>query len=169
MNALSSPQPLRVASSRMIVIDVDGDDEEEETEESKCSVNENEFARAASVATREKARTALKYDALRERTSRLNRKTTESSAFASIRADEPIEEEDVFYDAFEFLPTQHDVTLEEVSDEEEDDEIRDLRSAHRNRAPDQVGQWMEPLEPDGMSFSTFVPNTRYPHNTTTWP
>ena len=140
----------------MIVID---DEEEEETEESKCFVNEHEFARAASVATSEKIRTTLKYDALRERTSRLNiesRKTTETSAFASIRADEPIEEEDVFYDAFEYLPSRHDVTVEEVSDEE-DDEISDFRSARRNRAPDQGGQWMEPLEPVEMSFSTFVP------------
>ena len=88
----------------MIVIDDDDDDddnddddeeEEEETEESKCFVNEHEFARAASVATSEKVRTTLKYKALRERTSRRNiesRKTTETSAFASIRADEPIEE-----------------------------------------------------------------------------
>mmetsp|Transcript_2184 Transcript_2184/g.4012 ORF Transcript_2184/g.4012 Transcript_2184/m.4012 type:complete len:238 (+) Transcript_2184:1907-2620(+) len=63
--------------------------------------------------------------------------------------------EDIFYDALEFLPTEPDVDIEDVSDEE-DDEIRDLRSARRNGVPS-VGQWMEPLEPDGISYSTFAP------------
>ena len=156
-SASSPPQPLRADSSRMIVIDVDDDDDEEE--DSKFFVNGNEFAGAASVATREKAQTALKRDSPRECASRLDiesLKTTETSAFAGIRADESIEEEDVFYDAFEYLPSRHDVTLEEVS-AQEDDEIRDLRTARRNRAPDHGVQWMEPLEPVGVSFSTFVP------------
>ena len=65
------------------------------------------------------------------------------------------EEEEVFYDALEFLPKQKnkddDVTVEDVSDVE-DDEIRDLRSVQRNRVPSRG--WMEPLE-EGFSFSTF--------------
>ena len=74
------------------------------------------------------------------------------------------EEEEVFYDALEFLPKQKnkddDVTVEDVSDVE-DDEIRDLRSVQRNRVPSRG--WMEPLElegplePEGYSFSTFSP------------
>ena len=66
------------------------------------------------------------------------------------------EEEEVFYDALAFLPKEKnkddDVTVEDVSDVE-DDEIRDLRSVQSNLSP-AVG-WMEPLEPEGLSFSTF--------------
>ena len=64
---------------------------------------------------------------------------------------EPSKEEDTFYDAVEFLPKQHDVAVQDVFDEE-NDEIRDLRSIQRNRAPGQ-GQWMEPV---GYSYSTFA-------------
>lgn len=60
-----------------------------------------------------------------------------------------------FYDALEYIPAQHDVTVEDVSDNE-DEEIRDLGSARRNRTPSR-GQWMEPIamEPPGLSYSTF--------------
>ena len=63
------------------------------------------------------------------------------------------EEEEVFYDALEFLPKQKkddDVTVEDVSDVE-DDEIRDLRL----KSSPSRGCWMEPLEQEGFSFSTF--------------
>ncbi len=77
-----------------------------------------------------------------------------------IPADESIKKEDIFYDAFEYLPTPPDVTMEDVTMEDvsndEDDEIRDLRSAPRNRAPGEEEQRREPLEPIGISFSTYV-------------
>ena len=65
---------------------------------------------------------------------------------------------DVFYDALESLPEKENVAVEDVSDEE-DDEMIDLHSFQRNRVPS-TG-WMEPsepstLEPEGLSFSTFV-------------
>ena len=67
------------------------------------------------------------------------------------------EEGEVFYDALEFLPKEKnkddDVTVEDVSDVEGDFEIRDLRSVQRNRVPSRG--WMEPMEPEGISFSTF--------------
>ncbi len=69
--------------------------------------------------------------------------------------------EDIFYDALDSLPgKQNDVAVEDASDDE-DDEIRDLRSAHRNRVPSRGQSWMEPTcaskqDPDGISFSTFV-------------
>ena len=165
------PRPLRMDPSRVIVIADDEDleerEEEEEAEEEEDPewfVSGKDVARAASVETREEARTTFEYDILREqRSSRLNaesRKAPETSAFAGVPADESIEEEDVFYDAFEHLPmprdaSMEDVAVEDVSDDE-DDEIRDLRSAPRNRAPGEGEQWMEPLEPTGISFSTFV-------------
>ena len=164
------PRPLRVDPSRVIVIDDYEDLEEREEEEEEEEVDPEWFvsgkdvARAASVETREEARTTFEFDILREqRSSRLNaesRKAPETSAFAGVRADESIEEEDVFYDAFEHLPrprdaSMEDVAVEDVSDDE-DDEIRELRSAPRNRAPGEGEQWMEPLEPTGISFSTFV-------------
>ena len=162
-DASSPPLPLRVDPSRVIVIDDDEDlkerEEEEEEEEEERFVGGNDVARAASVETREEARTTLKYNILREqRTSRLStesRKAPEISVFAGVPADELIEDEDVFYDAFDYLPTPRDIAVEDVSDDE-DDEIRDLRSAFRNRAPGKGEQWMEPLEPTGISFSTFV-------------
>mmetsp|Transcript_11833 Transcript_11833/g.20574 ORF Transcript_11833/g.20574 Transcript_11833/m.20574 type:complete len:269 (-) Transcript_11833:90-896(-) len=68
--------------------------------------------------------------------------------------------EDIFYDALEFLPKGHDdIAVEDVSDEEDDCEIRDLRSVQRNRVPSR-GQWMEPLEPVGVSYSTFLPQQK---------
>jgi hypothetical protein len=159
-DASTPTRPLRgVDSLRMIVIDDDDDEEEEEEEEdSKWFVRGNAVARAANVETREKAHTKVNYDSLRERTSTLNiesGKTPETSTFVGLRSDESIGEEEVFYDALEDLPTRRDVAVEEVSDEE-DDEICDLRSTRRNRAPSEGEQWMEPLEPVGISFSTFV-------------
>ena len=67
----------------------------------------------------------------------------------------PSDDDDTFYDALDFLPS--DVAVEDVSDQEGDKETRSLRSSHRNRSPS--AGWMEPaepLEPDGMSYSTFV-------------
>jgi hypothetical protein len=159
-----------VDPSRVIVIDDYEDLEEREEEEEEEEVDPEWFvsgkdvARAASVETREEARTTFEFDILREqRSSRLNaesRKAPETSAFAGVRADESIEEEDVFYDAFEHLPRPRDAFMEDVAAEDvsddEDDEIRELRSAPRNRAPGEGEQWMEPLEPTGISFSTFV-------------
>mmetsp|Transcript_37356 Transcript_37356/g.67175 ORF Transcript_37356/g.67175 Transcript_37356/m.67175 type:complete len:121 (-) Transcript_37356:122-484(-) len=81
----------------------------------------------------------------------MKKKTATSSTLA-----DPSSKEDIFYDALDFLPMDlDDVAVEDVSDNEEDDEIRDLRSARRNRAPSH-GEWMEPLEPVGISFSTFA-------------
>ena len=166
------PRPLRVDPSRVIVIDDDEDleereeeeEEEEEEEDPEWFVSGKDAARAVSVETREEARTTFELDIVREqRSSRLNaesRKAPETSAFPGVLADESIEEEDVFYDAFEHLPrprdaSMEDVAVEDVSDDE-DDEIRELRSAPRNRAPGEGEQWMEPLEPTGISFSTYV-------------
>ena len=70
--------------------------------------------------------------------------------------DDATEEEETFYDALEYLTSKkEDVAVEDVSDLE-DDELRELQSTKRNLIPSH-GEWMEPLEPDGISYSTFSP------------
>ena len=84
------------------------------------------------------------------------------------------EEEETFYDALGYLPKHKndDVAVEDVSDEEDDDEIRGLNSTQRNLRPSKG--WMEPLghspskknqEPVGKSFSTFTPVKPEPNGT----
>ena len=80
---------------------------------------------------------------------------------------------DIFYDALGCLPKKNDnIAIEDVSDEEEDDEIRGLKSTQRNLQPNEG--WMEPLghsppkknqEPCGKSFSTFTPVKPEPNGT----
>ena len=81
-----------------------------------------------------------------------------------IPADKSIKNEDVFFDAFEYLPTPPDVTVEDVTvkdvSNDEDNEICNLRSASCNCAPGKGEQRMEPLEPIGISFSTYLSRAR---------
>jgi len=84
---------------------------------------------------------------------------------------------DIFYDALGCLPKQKkndDIAVEDVSDEEDDDEIRGLNSTQRNLTPIKGDSWLEPLdyspskknqEPCGKSFSTFTPVKPEPNGT----
>ena len=148
-----SLSPARVDTSEIIVID-DDDDEDADSTAAVC-FNENE-EKTTSCKNACKSPSCAKCDTLVEKLGDLFSKKTVASGAP---LDGSNEEEDTFYDAVEFLPAQRKdpVAVEDVSDEE-DEEIRDLNSALRNRAPSR-GQWMEPLgrEPDGISYSTFSP------------
>ena len=170
----SSPptRPLRMDPSCVIVINNDKDleereeEEEEEEEDPEWFVSGKSVARAASVETREEAQTTFEYDVLREqRSSMLNaesRKALETSAFAGVRADEWIEEEDVFYDAFEHLPRFSDASMEDVAAEDVSNDVDDmiselLRMRRSEDSPPRL-RGVEPPEPEptGVSFSTFM-------------
>mmetsp|Transcript_30906 Transcript_30906/g.65319 ORF Transcript_30906/g.65319 Transcript_30906/m.65319 type:complete len:240 (-) Transcript_30906:95-814(-) len=138
--------PTQVDSSRIIVIDDDNCEEEEP----KGRVHN---VKAATIDKYEKP--CAKCETLHQRMVNLDIEKQEMKKTVSGIFDEPSKGDDIFYDALEYLPKQHDFAVEDVSDEE-DDEIRDLRSNRRNCAPSD-GQWMEPLEPAGISHSTFVP------------
>ncbi len=135
-DASSPPRLLRMEPSCVIANNDDEEEEEEEEEEEQEDPeryrNGTDVTRAASVKMRKEGRTTLEYDILREqRTSRLtteSRKVPETAAFVGIPADETIKKEDIFYDAFEYLPTPPNVTMEDVTVEDvsndEDDEIK---------------------------------------------
>ena len=150
----------QVDSPSVIVIDDDDDNVEEEPKVCVASMKQTTSTTTNNVEKCENPASA-KCETLHKSMLKLdieNQKMKKSTA----------EEEEVFYDALEFLPKQKnkddDVTVEDVSDVE-DDEIRDLRSVQRNRVPSRG--WMEPLEvqlepegplePEGYSFSTFSP------------
>lgn len=81
---------------------------------------------------------------------------TDTRDDVNVDNDDATEEEETFYDALEYLTSKkEDVAVEDVSDLE-DDELRELQSTKRNLIPSH-GEWMEPLEPDGFSYSTFSP------------
>ena len=153
----------QVDSPSVIVID-DDDNVEEEPKVCVASVKQTTSTTTNNVEKCEKPASAK--ETLHKSMLKLdieNQKMTKSDGACDKST---AEEEEVFYDALEFLPKQKnkddDVTVEDVSDVE-DDEIRDLRSVQRNRVPSRG--WMEPLEvqlepegplePEGYSFSTF--------------
>ena len=151
----------QVDSPSVIVIDDDDDNVEEEPKVCVASVKQTISTTTNNVEKCENPASA-KCETLHKSMLKLDIENQKMKKYDGACDKSTAEEEEVFYDALEFLPKQKnkddDVTVEDVSDVE-DDEIRDLRSVQRNRVS---RGWMEPLdepegplEPEGYSFSTF--------------
>jgi len=160
--------PSPADSPGVIVIDDDDDDDTKDDHKMCVDNKKKPSTTTATTATNKK-----KSKTLNQHLSGLdidnNQKVTED--------DDDSGKGDVFYDALGCLPKQKkndsDIAVEDVSDEEDDGEIRGLNSTQCNLQPSEGQSWMEPLdspskknqEPCGKSFSTFTPVKPEPNGT----
>ena len=153
------------------VIVIDDDDDDDVKDDHKMCVENN--VKVSTATTTSKSKT------LNQHLSGLdidNNQKLKKDVNDGTEDDDDSGKGDIFYDALGCLPKQKkndDVAVEDVSDEEDDDEIRGLNSIQRNLQPSD-GEWMEPLEhsppkknqePCGKSFSTFTPVKPEPNGT----
>ena len=175
--------PSPADSPSVIVID---DDDDDVKDDHKMCVDNNVKVSTAAVTTTNKKKpdkpsdqpSTTKSKTLNQHLSGLDIDNNQKKKITDgTKDDDDSGKGDIFYDAIGYLPKQKkkndDIAVEDVSDEEEDDEIRGLNSTQHNLQPSDG--WMEPLdyhspskknqEPVGKSFSTFTPVKPEPNGT----
>lgn len=155
------------------VIVIDDDDDDMKDDHKMCVENNTKVSTTATATTNKKKSdkpSTNKSKTLHRHLSGLDIDNNQKKKITNGIKDSP-NKEDTFYDALGYLPKHKndDITVEDVSDEEDDDEIRGLNSLQPSD-----GQWMQPLEhspskkhqePVGKSYSTFTPVKPEPNGT----